>query len=139
MSITEKEQEIIEEFELFGEDWEMKYDHLIDLGKSVPLIKVEYKTTENLIQGCQSLAWLHAEKKNGRMIYTADSEGKIPKGLVALMIRVLSNEKPEDIVNAKLEFMDKIGLREHLLMTRENGLVNMINRMKKEAILKIEE
>jgi cysteine desulfuration protein SufE len=134
MSIEEKEKEIIEEFEFFGDDWESKYEHLIDLGKNLPLIREELKTQDRLIQGCQSRVWLNTELKDGKIKFTADSDAIITKGMVALMVRVLSDEKPEDIVKAKLGFVDQIGLKEHLSPTRANGLVSMINRMKSEAI-----
>ena len=134
MNITEIENEIIEEFELFGDDWESKYEHLIDLGKSLPLIKPELKTDDRIIQGCQSRVWLNAEQKDGKIVFTADSDAIITKGMIALMIRVLSDQKPEDVVKANMTFVDKIGLKEHLSPTRANGLVSMINQMKKEAI-----
>jgi cysteine desulfuration protein SufE len=134
MAIKEIENEIIEEFEIFGDDWEGKYEHLIDLGKSLPKIKEEYKTDDRLIKGCQSKVWMHSELKDGKVIYTADSDAIITKGMVALMIRVLSNQKPEDIVNADLEFINKIGLKEHLSPTRANGLVSMIKQMKLDAL-----
>ena len=134
MTIVEIENEIIDEFELFGDDWEAKYEHLIDLGKSLPKIKEEYKTEENIIQGCQSRVWLHSEKKEEEIFYTADSDAIITKGMVALMIRVFNGQKAKDIIEAKLEFINKIGLKEHLSPTRANGLVSMINRMKLDAI-----
>lgn len=137
MTIKEIENEIIEEFEFFGDDWEPKYEHLIDLGKSLPLIKPELKTDDRIIQGCQSRVWLNAEEKEGNIIFTADSDAIITKGMVALMIRVLSDQKPEEIVKANMEFVDKIGLKEHLSPTRANGLVSMINQMKKEALKRI--
>lgn len=133
MSIKEIEAEIIEEFELFGDDWEGKYEHLIDLGKSLPKIKEEYKTDDRIIKGCQSKVWLHSELKDGKIVYTADSDAIITKGMVALMIRVLSDQKAEDIVNADLEFVNRIGLKEHLSPTRANGLVSMIKQMKLDA------
>ena len=134
MTIREIEQEIVEEFEIFGEDWEGKYEHLIDLGKSLTMIKEEYKTDDRLIKGCQSKVWMHTEVKDGKIIYTADSDAIITKGMVALMIRVLSGQKPDDIVNADLEFINKIGLKEHLSPTRANGLVSMIKQMKLDAL-----
>lgn len=134
MSIQEIEKEIIEEFELFGDDWEGKYEHIIDLGKSLPKIKEEYKTDDRIIKGCQSKVWLHSELKDGKIVFTADSDAIITKGMVALMIRVLSNQKPEDVVNAELDFIDKIGLKEHLSPTRANGLVSMIKQMKLDAL-----
>jgi cysteine desulfuration protein SufE len=137
MTIKEIEKEIIGEFEFFGDDWEPKYEHLIDLGRSLPLIKPEFKTDDRIIQGCQSRVWLNAEQKDGKIIFTADSDAIITKGMVALMIRALSGQKPEDIVKADMEFVDKIGLKEHLSPTRANGLVSMINQMKKEALKRI--
>lgn len=136
MTINNIEQEIIEEFEFFGDDWEAKYEHLIDLGKALPLINSELKTDDRIIKGCQSRVWLNSEYKDGRMIFTADSDAIITKGMVALIIRVLSNQSPKEIVDAKMSFIDKIGLREHLSPTRANGLVSMINRMKQEALAK---
>lgn len=137
MTIQEIEKEIVDEFELFGEDWESKYEHLIDLGKSLPLIESDLKTDDRIIQGCQSRVWLNAETKEGKIIFTADSDAIITKGMVALMIRVLSDQRPEDIVKANMEFVDRIGLKEHLSPTRANGLVSMINQMKKEALKRI--
>lgn len=134
MTIEAIEKEIIEEFELFGDDWEGKYEHLIDLGKSLPLIKEELKTEENIIKGCQSRVWLNSELINGKMVYTADADAIITKGMVAILVRVLSNQKPEDIVRAELKFVDVIGLKEHLSPTRANGLVSMINKMKTDAL-----
>lgn len=135
MSIAEVEQEIIEEFELFGDDWEQKYEHLIELGKSLPLIAQQYKTDDRLIKGCQSRVWMHSELKEGKVIFTADSDAIITKGMVALMVRVLSNQKPQDIVDAELDFINKIGLKEHLSPTRANGLVSMIKQMKLDALV----
>ena len=137
MTITDIENEIIEEFEFFGDDWESKYEHLIDLGKSLPLINPELKTEDRIIKGCQSQVWLNAEHKNDKIVFTADSDAIITKGMIALMIRVLSEQKPEDIVKANMAFVDKIGLKEHLSPTRANGLVSMINKMKQEALKRI--
>jgi cysteine desulfuration protein SufE len=134
MTIEDIEKEIIDEFDLFGEDWEAKYEHLIDLGKSLPLINPEYKTEENIIKGCQSRVWLFSELINDKMIYTADADAIITKGMVAVLIRVLSNQKPEDVIKAKLEFIDVIGLKEHLSPTRANGLLSMITKMKTDAL-----
>jgi cysteine desulfuration protein SufE len=134
MTITEIENEIIEEFELFGDDWEGKYEHLIELGKSLPKIKEEYKTDERLIKGCQSKVWLHSEKQGDEIIYTADSDAIITKGMVALMIRVLSHQTPQTIMQSNLDFINKIGLTEHLSPTRANGLVSMIKQMKLDAM-----
>jgi cysteine desulfuration protein SufE len=137
MTIKEIENEIVEEFEFFGDDWESKYEHLIDLGKSLPLIKPELKTEERIIRGCQSRVWLNAELDKDRIVFTADSDAIITKGMVALMIRVLSGQKPEDVVKADMGFVNKIGLKEHLSPTRANGLVSMIDQMKKEALKRI--
>lgn len=134
MSIAEIENEIVEEFELFGDDWEGKYEHLIELGKSLPKIKEEYKTDNRLIKGCQSRVWLHSEKQNDEVVFTADSDAIITKGMVALMVRVLSHQKPEDILKADLDFVNKIGLTEHLSPTRANGLISMIKQMKLDAM-----
>lgn len=133
MSIEEIENEIIEEFEVF-DDWMEKYEYLIDVGKSLPLIDEKNKTNDKLIKGCQSQVWLHSEFKNGKVIFTADSDAIITKGMVALMIRVLSNHTPDEIINAKLDFVEKIGLTQHLSPTRSNGLVSMIKQMKLDAI-----
>ena len=133
MTIKEIENEIIEEFELFGDDWEGKYEHLIELGKHLPKINDAFKTEERLIKGCQSKVWLHSEKSEDKIIYTADSDAIITKGMVALMVRVLSNQQPIDIMSAELNFINKIGLTEHLSPTRANGLVSMIKQMKLDA------
>lgn len=132
--IEEIEKEITEEFELFGDEWEGKYEHLIELGKSLPLIDEKYKTDDKLIKGCQSKVWLHSELKDGKIIYSADSDAIITKGLVALVVRVLGNHTPDEIINAKMNFIDKIGLKEHLSPTRANGLVSMIKQMKMDAL-----
>jgi cysteine desulfuration protein SufE len=134
MRIAEIENEIVEEFELFGDDWEGKYEHLIELGKSLTKIEEYLKTDERIIKGCQSKVWLHSEKKDGLIVFTADSDAIITKGMVALMIRVLSHQTPQDIVAANLEFINKIGLTEHLSPTRANGLVSMIKQMKLDAM-----
>ena len=131
--IEDIEKEIIEEFEIF-DDWMGKYEYLIDLGKSLPLINEEYKTEDKIIKGCQSQVWMHSELINGKVVYTADSDAIITKGMVALMIRVLSNHTPDEIINAKLDFVEKIGLTKHLSPTRSNGLVSMIKQMKLDAI-----
>jgi cysteine desulfuration protein SufE len=133
MSIEETEHQIIEEFETF-DDWMQKYEYIIDLGKSLPLIDGKYKTADHLIKGCQSQVWLHSEQKEGKVFFTADSDAIITKGMVALMIRVLSGHIPDEIMNAKLDFVEKIGLTQHLSPTRSNGLVSMIKQMKMDAI-----
>lgn len=131
-TIAEIEDEIRDEFTLF-DDWEERYNYLIDLGKDLPLIDESLKTEERIIKGCQSRVWLHAEGKEGKIHFTADSDAIITKGLIALMIRVLSDQPAEDIVRAELSFIDAIHLKEHLSPTRSNGLVSMINQMKSYA------
>lgn len=133
MTIAEKQQDIIDEFDMF-DDWMGRYEYLIELGKSLPLIDEQYKLDENLIKGCQSRVWLHADNDGDVVKFTADSDAILTKGLIALMIRVLSDEKPEDIVNADMSFVDQIGLKEHLSPTRSNGLVSMIKQMKFYAL-----
>lgn len=133
MSIAEKENEIIDDFAIY-DDWMEKYEYIIELGKDLPLIDEKYKVKENVIKGCQSTVWLHAEKRDGRVWYTADSDAIITKGLIALMIRVLSGELPDDILNAELKFIPEIGLQEHLSPTRSNGLLAMVKQMKLEAL-----
>ncbi|MEP7146548.1 MAG: SufE family protein [bacterium] len=131
-SIEEIEEEITEEFSLFN-DWMEKYEYIIELGKGLPLIDEKLKTEEYKVRGCQSQVWLNAELQKGKMVYKADSDAIITKGLIALLIRVLSDQKPEDITETKLEFLDKIGMKEHLSPNRANGLTAMINYMKKYA------
>ncbi|MFO8066389.1 MAG: SufE family protein [Bacteroidales bacterium] len=133
MEIKEIENEIISEFEMF-EDWLDKYNYIIEMGKSVPKIDDKYKSDKYLINGCQSQVWLYAEYKDGKVFYTADSDALITKGIMQLLIRVLSGQKPDDIVNAELDFIDDVGLKEHLSPTRSNGLSNMIKQMKLYAL-----
>ena len=116
------------------DDWMQKYDYLIELSKDIPLISEEYRLNENLIKGCQSKVWLHARQIDGKVIYTADSDAIITKGIAALLIRVLSEQKAEDILENEMYFIDAIGLKEHLSMTRSNGLVSMIKQMKFYAL-----
>jgi len=127
MSINEIENEIVEEFEMF-DNWIDKYEYLIDLGKSLPKISESEKTKENIITGCQSQVWLNAKEKDRHIIFYADSDAIMTKGIIAILIRVLSFQKPKDIINAKLEFIEKIGLKEQLSPTRANGLVSMIKK-----------
>lgn len=134
MSISEIENEIIDEFSMF-DDWMEKYEHIIELGKELPIIEENQKTEENIIKGCQSRVWLHAEKEGGNISYSADSDAIITKGIIALLIRVLNNQDPKEIVDAKLSFIDEIGLKEHLSPTRSNGLVSMVKQMKVYALL----
>ena len=133
MSIKEIQEEIIEEFAMF-DDWMQKYDYLIELSKDIPLISEEYRLNENLIKGCQSKVWLHAREIDGKVIYTADSDAIITKGIAALLIRVLSEQKAQDILENEMYFIDTIGLKEYLSMTRSNGLVSMIKQMKFYAL-----
>jgi len=135
MTIEELENEIIEEFELFGDDWEGKYEHLIDLGKLLPLIDKQNKIDDRLIKGCQSRVWLHSELYDRKVVFTADSDAIITKGIVALMIRVISGHTSDEIINTPLDFVNKIGLIENLSPTRGNGLVSMIKQMKLDAML----
>tara|TARA_B100001287_G_scaffold288_1_gene273 strand:+ start:2264 stop:2680 length:417 start_codon:yes stop_codon:yes gene_type:complete len=131
--IEEIQKEILEDFDMF-EDWIQKYEYLIDLGKDLPAIDEEYKTDENLIKGCQSRVWLHAEESSGNIIFSADSDAIMTKGIVALLIKVLSGQSANDIAHANLDFINKIGLKEQLSATRANGLLSMIKQMKLYAI-----
>ena len=124
---------IIEDFEMF-DDWIQKYEYLIDLGKELTPIEEKYKISENLIKGCQSRVWLHAEHTEGKIIYTAGSDAIMTKGIVAILINVLSGQSPSEIANAKLDFINEIGLKEQLSPTRANGLVSMIKQMKIYAL-----
>ena len=132
-NIGRKEQEIIDEFSFF-DDWMDKYEHIISLGKELPLIEESLKTEDLLIKGCQSRVWLHAKLQDGKVIFTADSDAIITKGIINLLISVLSNEEPDAIVNVDLSFIDQIGLKEHLSPTRSNGLVSMVKQMKLYAL-----
>ncbi len=132
-NIQEIQEEIIDDFAMF-DDWMEKYEYLIELGKSLPIINQKYKIEDNLIKGCQSKVWLHAEKEADKIIYTADSDAIITKGIIALLLRVFSNQKSSDILNIKTDFIDKIGLKEHLSPTRANGLVSMIKKIKLYAL-----
>jgi len=133
MTIQKIENQIISEFTNF-DDWMDKYNYLIELGKSIPLIDQKYKISNNLISGCQSKVWLRAEYKEGKIIFTADSDAVITKGIANLLIRVLSNHTPAEIIGADLEFINVIGLNEHLSPTRSNGLISMIKQMKLYAL-----
>ena len=132
-SISEIQEEIIDDFNVF-DDWMHKYQYLIDLGKDLPVIENKYKIDENLIRGCQSRVWLHAIEKNKNIIYTADSDAIMTKGIIALLIRVLSNQNASDIAKADLTFIDEINLTEQLSPTRANGLLSMIKEMKIYAL-----
>lgn len=133
VTIQEIQNEIIDEFSIF-DDWMQRYEYMIDLGKSLPLIKDQYKTEENIIKGCQSKVWVHAEMKDDTIVFTADSDAIITKGIIAIIIRVFSNQHPKDIIEANTDFIDEIGLKEHLSPTRANGLVSMIKQLKLYAL-----
>jgi len=132
-SIEEVQKEIVDEFSMF-DDWMQRYEYLIDLGKSLPLIDVKYKTEDNIIKGCQSQVWLHAEGSAQAIKYTADSDAILTKGLIALMVRAFDGQKAEDIAAADMSFIDQVGLKEHLSPTRANGLLSMIKQMKFYAL-----
>ena len=133
MPINEIQDELIEEFSLF-DDWMEKYEQIIQMGKELPLIEERYKQDENLIKGCQAKVWLHADFEDGKILFSADSDAIITKGLVSMVVRVLTNHTPAEIIHADLYFIDRIGLREHLSMTRSNGLLSMIKQMKMYAM-----
>ncbi len=132
-TINEKAQELVEEFELF-DDWMDKYNHLIEQGRELPEFDESKRADKYLIKGCQSRVWLFPEYRNGRVVFTADSDALITKGIAAVLIRVLSNRQPKEIVDADMQFIDRIGLKEHLSQTRSNGLLNMIKQMKLYAL-----
>jgi cysteine desulfuration protein SufE len=131
--MKEVEQTLIEEFELF-DDWMDKYNYIIELGKELPMIEEQYKTPEFLIDGCQSQVWLHADYREGLVFFTADSDAIITKGIVNLLIRVLSGRTPQEIIDNDLHYLDAIGLKEHLSPTRSNGLASMIKQIKLYAV-----
>lgn len=133
MTIKEVQEEIIDEFSMF-EDWMQRYEYIIELGKTLPLIDEQYKTDENIIKGCQSKVWLHAEQLDGKLAFTADSDAILTKGIIAILIRVFSDKTPDEILNADTHFIDEIGLKEHLSPTRANGLVSMIKQIKMYAL-----
>jgi len=132
-SLELRQGQIIEEFDMFP-DWMEKYEYIIELGKALPMIDAKYKTDDNLIKGCQSRVWLRADEQNGKIIYSADSDAIITKGIVAILIRVLSNQNAEEIAKADLAFIDTIGFKEQLSQTRANGLVSMIKEMRLYAL-----
>ena len=133
MNIKEIQQDIIEEFSMF-DDWMQRYEYMIELGKSLPMIKEQYKTEDNIIKGCQSKVWVHAELEGDKLVFTADSDAIITKGIIAILVRAFSNQKPKDIIDADTSFIDEIGLKEHLSPTRANGLVSMIKQLKLYAV-----
>ncbi len=133
MTIKEIQEEIIDEFSMF-DDWMERYEYIIELGKSLPLIEEENKVDENIIKGCQSKVWIHSEIDDDKVIFTADSDAILTKGIVALILRVYSNQLPKDILDTDTEFINQIGLKEHLSPTRANGLVAMIKQIKLYAL-----
>lgn len=133
MTITETQEQIVEDFALF-DDWMEKYEYIIQLGKELPIIDEQYKVDENLIKGCQSRVWLHADYKEGKLFFSADSDALITKGLVSMVVQVLSGHTPKEIANEELFFVDAIGLSSHLSPTRSNGLLSMLKQMKMYAI-----
>ncbi|MBB1192862.1 SufE family protein [Flavobacterium sp. SOK18b] len=133
MTIKEIQDEIVDEFSLF-DDWMERYEYIIELGKKLPLIKEEYKTENNIIKGCQSKVWLQGEQQEDTIVFTADSDAILTKGIIAILIRAFSNQKAADILSANTDFIDEIGLKEHLSPTRANGLVSMIKNIKMYAL-----
>ncbi len=133
MKIKEIQDEIVDEFSMF-DDWMERYEYIIELGKKLPLIKEEFKTENNIIKGCQSKVWLQGEQTDDKIIFTADSDAILTKGIIAILIRTFSNQKASDILEAEMDFIDQIGLKEHLSPTRANGLVSMIKNIKMYAL-----
>jgi len=133
MTIKAIQDEIVDEFSMF-DDWMERYEYIIELGKKLPLIHEEYKTEDNLIKGCQSKVWLKGEQSEDKIVFTADSDAILTKGIIAILIRVFSNQSASDIIDADMSFIDEIGLKEHLSPTRANGLVSMIKNIKMYAI-----
>jgi cysteine desulfuration protein SufE len=133
MKIKDIQEEIVDEFSMF-DDWMQRYEYIIELGKNLPLIKQESKIEENLIKGCQSKVWLQGEQNDDKIVFTADSDAILTKGIIAILIRVFSNQTPKDIIDANMDFIDEIGLKEHLSPTRANGLVSMIKNIKMYAL-----
>jgi cysteine desulfuration protein SufE len=132
-TIQETEKEIVEEFSLF-DSWDDKYEYIIDLGKRLQPLEDQYKRDENRVRGCQSTVWLVADYKNGKVFYKAESDAIIVKGLISLLIRVLSGHTPDEIINARLDFIQQIGMTTHLAQTRSNGLLAMVKQMKNYAL-----
>ncbi len=133
MTIEAIQEEIVDEFSMF-DDWMQRYEYMIELGKSLPLIEDQYKTEDNIIKGCQSKVWVHAQLEQDRLVFTADSDAIITKGIIAILVRAFSNQKPQAIIDANTDFIDQIGLKEHLSPTRANGLVSMVKQLKLYAV-----
>jgi len=132
-NIQNVQNEVIDEFSMF-EDWMQRYEYMIELGKTLPLIDNKFKTDDYIIKGCQSKVWVHADMKDNKVVFTADSDAIITKGIIAILIRVFSNQEPQEILKADTKFIDEIGLKEHLSPTRANGLVSMIKQLKMYAL-----
>ncbi|WP_320814265.1 SufE family protein [Flavobacterium sp.] len=133
MLIKEIQEEIVDEFSMF-DDWMERYEYIIELGKTLPLINEEFKIEDNIIKGCQSKVWVNGEENDGKIVFTADSDAILTKGIIAILIRVFSNQSPQAILDANTDFIDEIGLKEHLSPTRANGLVSMIKKIKMYAL-----
>jgi cysteine desulfuration protein SufE len=133
MTIKDIQDQIVDEFSMF-DDWMQRYEYIIELGKGLPLIEEKYKTEDNIIKGCQSKVWVHGEQKGDKIVFTADSDAILTKGIIAILIRAFSNQKASDILDANTDFIDEIGLKEHLSPTRANGLVSMIKQIKMYAL-----
>ena len=133
MTIKEIQDEIVDEFSMF-DDWMQRYEYIIELGKLLPLIDEQYKTEDNIIKGCQSKVWVHGEQHDDKIVFTADSDAILTKGIIAILIRTFSNQKATAILEANTDFIDEIGLKEHLSPTRANGLVSMIKQIKMYAL-----
>jgi cysteine desulfuration protein SufE len=133
MTIKKIQEEIVDEFLMF-DDWDERFQYIIDLGKNLPLIEEQYKTEENTIKGCQSKVWLQGQLNDDKIVFTADSDAIITKGIIAILIRVFSNQKPSEILDANTDFINEIGLKDHLSPTRANGLVSMIKQIKMYAL-----
>ena len=135
MTIKKIQDEIVDEFSMFEEDnWDERYQYVIDLGKTLPLIDEKYKTEENIIKGCQSKVWVHGEMQDDKIVFTADSDAILTKGIIAILIRTFSKQTPSEILEADTKFIDEIGLKDHLSPTRANGLVSMIKQIKMYAL-----
>jgi cysteine desulfuration protein SufE len=133
MKIKEIQDEIVAEFSMF-DDWMDRYEYIIELGKGLPILEEQYKTEDNIIKGCQSKVWVHGEQKGDKIVFTADSDAILTKGIIAILIRAFTNQKASDILDANTDFIDEIGLKEHLSPTRANGLVSMIKQIKMYAL-----
>ena len=133
MNIKDIQNEIVNEFSMF-DDWMERYEYIIELGKKLPLIDKQYKTEDNIIKGCQSKVWVHGEQNDNKVVFTADSDAILTKGIIAILIRAFSNQTPAEILEANTDFVDEIGLKEHLSATRANGLVSMIKKIKMYAL-----